>query len=176
MIDSLRLLFMRRNRDSKDIIAICRWHIAATSSKTGCHLNFCPSHARTKMQTSPFRCTKQIRGIPIRVSLLFVSPSGQEGTRRVQCNSPVDCCRRGLDRAEPLSAPLGSRCKRVLLRCIRRSIISYPLWINRGYNLQKHRKEYKVLSNDGLEFPFHLFRICGTLCDQFLNGQQYSVA
>ena len=119
---------------------------------------------------------KQIRGIPIRVSLLFVSPSGQEGTRRVQCNSPVDCCRRGLDRAEPLSAPLGSRCKRVLLRCIRRSIISYPLWINRGYNLQKHRKEYKVLSNDGLEFPFHLFRICGTLCDQFLNGQQYSVA
>ena len=59
---------------------------------------------------------KQIRGIPIRVSLLFVSPSGQEGTRRVQCNSPVDCCRRGLDRAEPLSAPLGSRCKRVLLR------------------------------------------------------------
>ena len=116
MIDSLRLLFMHWNRDSKDQIAICRWHIAATSSKTGCHLNFCPSHARTKMQTSPFRCTKQIRGIPIRVSLLFVSPSGQEGTRRVQCNSPVDCCRRGLDRAEPLSAPLGSRCKRVLLR------------------------------------------------------------
>ena len=53
MIDSLRLLFMHRNRDSKDSIAICQWHIAATSSKTGCYLNFCPSHARAKMQTSP---------------------------------------------------------------------------------------------------------------------------
>ena len=44
---------MRWNRDSKDQIAICRWHIAATSSKTGCYLNFCPSPARAKMQTSP---------------------------------------------------------------------------------------------------------------------------
>ena len=28
--------------DSKDSIAICRWHIAATSSKTGGYFNFCP--------------------------------------------------------------------------------------------------------------------------------------
>ena len=29
-------------RDSNNPIAICRWHIAATSSKTGGYLNFCP--------------------------------------------------------------------------------------------------------------------------------------
>ena len=52
---------MHWNRDSHDQIAICRWHIAATSSKTGCYLNFCPSPARAKMQTSPFRCTKKTR-------------------------------------------------------------------------------------------------------------------
>ena len=33
--------------------------------------------------SSPFRCTKQIRGIPEWVSLLFVSRSAQEGTRRI---------------------------------------------------------------------------------------------
>ena len=42
--DRLRLLFMHWNRGSKDLIAICRWHIATTSSKTGCCLNFCPPH------------------------------------------------------------------------------------------------------------------------------------
>jgi len=26
--------------------------------------------------------------------------------RRIKCNSPADCCRRGLDRAEPLSSPV----------------------------------------------------------------------
>jgi len=31
----------------------------------------------------------------------------------IKCNSPVDCCRRRLDGAEHLSAPVGSRCKRV---------------------------------------------------------------
>ena len=56
---SLRLLFMHWNRDSNYQIAICRWHIAATSSKTGCYLNFCPSPARAKMQTSPFRRTRK---------------------------------------------------------------------------------------------------------------------
>ena len=87
-----RLLFFAAPRDSNNVNAICRWHIAATSSKTGertercrgqiqrgervaavkiswvnneqeilgtatgCYHNFCPSPARAKMQTSPFRC------------------------------------------------------------------------------------------------------------------------
>ena len=55
ILQPLIYLALRAGRDSKDQIAICRWHIAATSSKTGCYLNFCPSHGRAKMQTSPFR-------------------------------------------------------------------------------------------------------------------------
>ena len=51
--------------------------------------------------SSPFRCTKQIRGIPVRVSLLFVSPSGREGTRMIQCGAD-ERRRRRLDGAEPL--------------------------------------------------------------------------
>ena len=50
-------------------------------------------------------------GIPL---ICFALRAG--GTRRIKCNSPVDCCRRRLDGGEPLSAPYGSRCKRVLLR------------------------------------------------------------
>ena len=34
----------------------------------------------------------------------FISPSGRKGTRKIKCNSPVDCCRRRLDGGEPLSA------------------------------------------------------------------------
>ena len=64
---------LRAGRDSKDSIAICRWHIAATSSKTGCYLNFCPSHARAKMQTSPFRCTKKEVTFVYQKLLLFLS-------------------------------------------------------------------------------------------------------
>ena len=97
------LLFCCPEVDSKDSIAICRWHIAATSSKTGCYHNFCPSHARAKMQTSPFRCTKYRRGYPPGI-LFFILPSGREGLEPSKCNSPVDCCRRRLDGGEPLSA------------------------------------------------------------------------
>ena len=60
----LVFLYFRGGRDSKDQIAICRWHIAATSSKTGCYLNFCPSPARAKMQTSPFRRMRSIAAPP----------------------------------------------------------------------------------------------------------------
>ena len=38
--------------------------------------------------------------IPDWVSVFFVAG----GTRRIKCNSPVDCCRRRLDGGEPLSA------------------------------------------------------------------------
>ena len=37
--------FIRRyapERGAKDQIAICRWHIAATSANTGGYLHFCP--------------------------------------------------------------------------------------------------------------------------------------
>ena len=58
--DTIHCVFYLCNggRDSNNQIAICRWHIAATSSKTGCYLNFCPSPARAKMQTSPTIRTK----------------------------------------------------------------------------------------------------------------------
>jgi len=53
------------------------------------------------------------RIIPFGIILLIFM---EEGTRTIKCNAD-ERCRRRLDGAEPLSAPAGSRCKRVLLRC-----------------------------------------------------------
>ena len=64
--------------------ATCRWHVAATSSKTGGYLNFCPSPARAKMQIESGhrvripghrnRTPGTKKQIPIWVSACFLFP------------------------------------------------------------------------------------------------------
>ena len=49
----------------------------------------------------------------IRMDISSFGILGRKGLEPSKCNSPVDCCRRRLDGGEPLSAPYGSRCKRV---------------------------------------------------------------
>ena len=50
--------------------------------------------------SSPFRCTKKEEMASAISSFFFA----EEGTRTYKCNSPVDCCSRGLDRAKQQSA------------------------------------------------------------------------
>ena len=45
------LLLAEDDRDSNNLNATCRWHVAATSSKTGGYAYFCPYGA--EMQTNP---------------------------------------------------------------------------------------------------------------------------
>ena len=71
----LSLLFLLWNkRDSKDQIAICRWHIAATSANTGCYLNFCPQGRNANESLSAYQKIQ----IPIWVSGFFI----YRGTRK----------------------------------------------------------------------------------------------
>ena len=103
MIDSLRLLFMHRNRDSKDQIAICRWHIAATSSKTGCYLDFCPTPARAKCKRVPFGVPNRDNPNLIRVRIIFIFWR----TRTISCGVDERRSRR-LDGAKlPVQVPFG---------------------------------------------------------------------
>ena len=49
-------------RDSKDSIAICRWHIAATSSKTGGYNYFCPLRGKNANESlsASFKIRKSV--------------------------------------------------------------------------------------------------------------------
>ena len=52
--------FFEGGQDSNDLIATVRWTVADTSANTGGYLDFCPSPARAKMQTSPVARTKSL--------------------------------------------------------------------------------------------------------------------
>ena len=92
-------------RDSKDEIAICRWHIAATSSKTGCYLHFCPMGRNANESLPVYRqtvdrninqtilCTKEEqsepylsrrRGYPCGYPLLLFGATRRKGTRKMK--------------------------------------------------------------------------------------------
>ena len=68
--------------DSKNQIAICQWHVAATSSKTGWLQLFSARHGQ-KMQTSPISRTK-ISATPYGVADIFMLEMGLESPARAK--------------------------------------------------------------------------------------------
>ncbi len=87
--------------------------------------------------SSPFRCTKQMRGIPIWVSLSFVSPSGREGTRKAGPGvAGVKSVRWTLFR--PWESPWIADGRRYA--CWQRSITRIPIWVSLSFVSPSGRK------------------------------------
>ena len=89
--------------------------------------------------------------IPIRVSAFTIM--SEERARKIKCNGPVDCCRRRLDGSEPLSAPVGCRCKRVPFGVPKPMIPTFP---NRQGRMRNYfSRNHKITAGEN-RLPYFL--------------------
>ena len=84
------------------------------------------------------------------VLLFFVV---ERESNRINCNSPVDCCSRGLDRGTPLFSTRGRKCKSTPVSCSKNLPDSYGFGRPSFVNGVVFRKVYETKLNQKEDYP-----------------------